>query len=302
MSRHPVENLAVGNPGTRLALRLLMAALLLGAAGCSPLRLLSAVGANGTLQASDVHYTDAASVALDVFAPEDFEQGPPRAVVVFFYGGGWQEGDKANYRFVAAQLTRRGFVAVLPDYRLYPQVRFPTFVDDAAAAVAWTLEHATEYGGDPERVFVMGHSAGAHIGALVHYAEDYLARAGASRRPCGFVGLAGPYDFLPLVSPTLKDVFPEAHRADSQPINFVDGDEGPALLLHGLHDNTVKPRNSASLAESVAQAGGEVELEIYDQRGHAGLLLSLSGSLDFLAPALGDITGFIRRQQCDGDH
>ncbi|MFU8817708.1 MAG: alpha/beta hydrolase family protein, partial [Pseudomonadales bacterium] len=143
-----------------------------------------------------------------------------------------------------------------------------------------------------------GHSAGAHIASLVHYDQRYLERAGASLTACGFVGLAGPYDFLPLVSPTLKDIFPAALRDASQPVNFVDGFEGPALLIHGLQDDIVKPRNSASLAESVRQAGGEAELRIFEDRGHLGVLLGMSQPLRFLAPILDAVSDFVNRQEC----
>ncbi|HKK53107.1 MAG TPA: alpha/beta hydrolase, partial [Myxococcota bacterium] len=248
----------------------------------------------------DIRYGDAERQALDVFTPDEApEDGARRAVIVFFYGGSWQRGSKESYRFVASQLAERGLVVVLPDYRLHPEVHFPAFVHDAADAVAWALEHASEYGGDPERVFVMGHSAGAHLAALVHYDERFLDQAGADRDPCGFIGLSGPYDFLPLVSPNLKKIFPSGSREESQPVRFVDGGEGPALLIHGMQDDTVKPRNSASLAEAVRQAGGQADLRIYDDLGHVATLLSLWEPLDFVAPTLEDVLGFIERIGCE---
>jgi len=278
----------------------LAAAVLLLAAGCSPLRALGGF-ASGPV-AVDVPYGGDGDVALDVFA----HNGPAAAdaalrdVIVFFYGGGWQNGSKEAYRFVGSRLAEQGFVVVLPNYRHYPEEPFPAFVEDAAAAVAWVFEHAGDYGGDPARVFVMGHSAGAHIAALVHFDERYRQRAGASRAPCGFIGLSGPYDFLPLVGDELEAIFPRALRDDSQPINFVNGSEGPVLLVHGLQDNTVKPRNSAKLAEVIRQAGGAAELQIYDGRGHVGVLLSLSRPFAFLAPTLDSVTDFVRRQDCAG--
>jgi acetyl esterase/lipase len=273
------------------------AALLLAAAGCEPLRALSLFEREPS--ARDVPFTTDGMLTLDVYVPAQSDgRGPPWPVVVFFYGGAWQKGAKESYRFVGSQLAGRGFVTVLPDYRLYPDVRFPAFVEDAAAAVSWTFENVSEFGGDPDRVFVMGHSAGAHIASLVHYDERYLQQAGAARAPCGFVGLSGPYDFLPLVSPEFQGIFPAPVRDDSQPVRFVDGTEGPALLVHGVKDDTVEPRNPASLAEAVATAGGEASVELYENRGHVDVLLSLWRPLWFLSPTIDTVTSFVQHQAC----
>jgi acetyl esterase/lipase len=144
----------------------------------------------------------------------------------------------------------------------------------------------------------MGHSAGGEIAALLHYDESYLQLAGAQQRPCGFIGLSGPYDFLPLVGGPLEEIFPMATRASSQPINFVTGDEGPALLIHGYLDNTVKPRNSAKLAERVTAAGGKVQLIIVPKRQHASIVLALARPLSWLAPVADDVSAFIRTHAC----
>ena len=151
-------------------------------------------------------------------------------VVVFLHGGGWVSGSKSQYRFVAEALTSRGYLVIVPAYRLYPATRFPGFVEDAALAIAWTRAHAEEFGGDARRIFVMGHSAGAHIGALLNYDERYLQAVGGDRSwLSGFIGLSGPYDFLPLTDPILQQVFaPETQYPQSQPVNFVDGNESPA--------------------------------------------------------------------------
>ncbi|MFU8817579.1 MAG: alpha/beta hydrolase, partial [Pseudomonadales bacterium] len=154
-----IQLLAVRLAARSMCLALLL--LLLLTAGCSPLKALNAFEREPVV--SDVGYAPGRGVTLDVFAPEESADGPagPRSVIVFFYGGTWQDGAKEDFRFVGSQLAERGFVVVLPDYRLHPQVRFPAFVEDAADAVAWTFEHAAKHGGDPSRVFLMGHSAGA---------------------------------------------------------------------------------------------------------------------------------------------
>jgi acetyl esterase/lipase len=274
---------------------LMGAAVLLAAAGCEPLDALNVFEPAPTV--GDVRFTEDGVLSLDVYAP-DAARAEPLPVVVFFYGGAWQQGSKDAFRFVGSQLAQRGVVAVLPDYRVYPDARFPGFVEDAAAAVSWTFEHAPDFGGDPSRVFVMGHSAGAHIASLVHYDDRYLRGVGALRMPCGFIGLAGPYDFLPLVDPEYQAIFPTPLRAASQPGNFVSGREGPALLVHGMRDDTVEPRNSASLAEAVQQAGGDAELALLEDRGHVDVLLSLAAPLKFLAPTLDAVTDFVVRQDC----
>ena len=270
----------------------------LGITGCSGLKVVNWVTPNAPRAATAVKFA-APDLRLDVYTPDhsQVQHEEPRPVVIFLYGGGWQDGTRSRYKFVASGLTDRGFVVMIPDMRKYPSVSFPAFVEDAAAAVGWAFDNIERFGGDPERVFVLGHSSGAHVAALLNYDERYLA-AHYPRQLCGMVGLAGPYDFLPLVSPTFKQVFPAELRADSQPVNFVDGTEAPALLIHGLRDQTVKPRNSAALNEKIAQAGGESRFILYDDTKHAALVLGLSSSFDFLVPVLADLSQFIDSRSC----
>lgn len=211
-------------------------------------------------------------LSLDVY-PARNATGPA-PVVVFFYGGSWQSGRREYYRFVGEALSARGMVVVIPDYRKAPQFVFPTFMHDAASATAWTIRHAAELGGDPSRVHVMGHSAGGHIAALLGTDARYLARWNVrTRQLAGVIGLAGPYDFLPIVDPSLKHVFgAEADWPDSQPVNFVDGDEPPFLLMHGGSDRRVWPMNSEHLAARLGQQGETVSLRIVARTGHIGLV------------------------------
>src|SRR5262245_57510013 len=159
----------------------------------------------------DVAYGEGLARKLDVYRPS--HAGEARPILVFFHGGGWVAGSKREYRFVAEALTSRGYVAVIPGYRLYPDAAFPGFVEDAAQAIAWVHAHAAEIGGDPARVYVMGHSAGAHIGAMLTYDEHFLKDAGGdSTWLAGFIGLSGPYDFLPLTDPVLETMFGPPER------------------------------------------------------------------------------------------
>jgi acetyl esterase/lipase len=266
-------------------------------AACSPVRLLNAtIPSSGYRRTANLAYGGDPRQQLDVYAPAVVET-TPRPVVVFFYGGSWQHGERANYLFVAEALTSRGFVAVLPDYRTYPQTAFPGFVDDAAAAVRWTRDHAAQYGGDPGQLFVMGHSAGAHLAALLATDPRYLAAESMSKADLrGMIGLAGPYDFLPIRDRTLLDVFPAATRPASQPINFVSGDEPPMFLAAGTADSTVDPGNTDRLAAALRRRGDRVEVRHYDGFGHIRIVSALAAPLRGKSTVLADIAAFIEAQ------
>lgn len=231
---------------------------------------------------------------LDVYAPPDAAHAP---VVVFFYGGAWISGERAWYRYAGEALSRHGLLVVIPDYRKSPQARFPVFMDDAVLAVAWARQHAAEFGGDPRRLFLMGHSAGAHIGALLATDARYLAHVGMKPRElAGFIGLAGPYDFAPFSDDYLLDIFGSDAQAQqaAMPANYVDGDEPPMLLLQGLADTTVWPRNTRSLAAKLQAYGEPVETKFYPGIGHTRIALSLS--FTGWSTALADTLDFIARQ------
>ncbi len=224
---------------------------------------------------ASVQYDPEHALSLDVYRPEN-ARGKV-AVVVFFYGGSWKWGTRQDYRFVGQSLAKAGVLVLMPDYRKAPQVAFPAFVEDGARAVAWAKQHAAEYGGDPSRIFVAGHSAGAHIAAMLGTDGRFLRAVGMQPRDlAGVVGLAGPYDFLPITDPTLKPVFgSESQWPLSQPVNFVDGDESPFLLLQGTADKVVWPRNAQRLATKLRALHEPVEVRMVDGAGHFGLLVGL---------------------------
>lgn len=218
-------------------------------------------------------------------------------VVVFFYGGAWQDGERRDYRFVATSLARAGVVTAVADYRLYPEVRFPTFIEDGAAAVAQMRRMAGSCGGDPTKMFVVGHSAGAHTAAMLAIEPTYLAAVGMARTDLtGAVGLAGPYDFLPIIGEDIKLVFASANDdlRRTQPIARVDGRNAPLLLLHGDTDTTCYPRNSIALAARARAAGGPAWVRTYPGVGHVGLVLGFSGLFRWCSPAFGDTLRFVR--------
>jgi acetyl esterase/lipase len=256
---------------------------------------------------TDIAYGPDPRHKLDVYLP-DTHAGPTgpqdqdgrsssRPVVVFFFGGRWETGDKSEYRFVGAALAGLGYTVVLPNYRLYPEVKMPGFMDDAARATVWAFEHCAELGGDPARFHVMGHSAGAHLAALVTLDRRYLEATG---RPlpaiAGVIGLSGPYDFLPLKEPDLEDMFgPPPLYPKSQPIDFVHADAPPMLLVHGLDDNTVWPKNSINLAAALRSNRVPVTLKLYPKLKHADTVAALSIPARGRAPTLADIDAFVSR-------
>ena len=246
-------------------------------------------------QVSDLSYGPEALQQLDIYLPDEMGEQPP-ATVVFFYGGCWggcKTWPKEYYRFVGEALTAQGFVAVLADYRLHPQVKFPQIISDAGLAVTWVARNIGEYGGDPERIVLMGHSAGAHLAAMLTINENYLP-ADVYGQLSGFVGLAGPYDFLPLTKPYQKAVFgPAPNYPASQPILFVDGSEPPLLLLYGDGDTVVKPHNLENLAAKVRNLDGRVVTRRYANVDHSSIVAALASPLRDDYAIMDDITQFI---------
>ncbi|TCV93963.1 acetyl esterase/lipase [Luteibacter rhizovicinus] len=246
----------------------------------------------GVLQQRNVVFDRTTGLALDVYSPVNAAHAP---VVVFFYGGSWKNGNRAWYRWMGEALAAKGIVAIVPDYRLWPTVRMDEFMRDSAHAVAWARDNAALYGGDPHSLFVMGHSAGGHIAALLATDARWLGEVGMKPRDlAGFIGLAGAYDFLPLDEDDYIDMFGHtaAEQARSQSINFVDGDEPPMLLLQGESDGIVEPSNAISLEGRMREQGEPVDVRMYPGTGHMGLLFSF-GPWTGKSTALPDTLSFI---------
>lgn len=276
---------------------LLGIALLLLIGGCSPLGVLNAtVGSNYHPTANQPYGSDPRQT-LDIYVPTVAK--PNADVVIFLYGGRWQSGSKDDYPFVADGLAQKGFVTVVPNYRLFPQVDWRDFILDAATAYYWVETHIAAYGGNPQRIFIMGHSAGAHLAAMVALDSSLRKKAGSNQAPCGLIGLAGPYDFLPFTDDDVKEVFKSADPLiETQPVFYVDRHALPMLLLTGATDTSVNPNNSDRLAAAVRAAGGQAELIKYPDVSHVSLVLSLARLFRFLAPTLQDTTRFIRETVC----
>ncbi len=239
-------------------------------------------------------YAPGARGSLDIYRPRRPAPGAP--VAVFLYGGTWQSGERGFYRFVAAALAARGVATAIPDYRIWPEARWPDFLSDCAAAVAAVKRSARDWGADPDRLFLIGHSAGAYNAAMLALDPRWLAEVGleARRDLAGVIGLAGPYDFLPLRDETLKTIFgPEETRPQTQPMAHADGASPPMLLLVGGKDTAVRPGNSVRLARAIRAAGGAAAHRIYPNLGHIGILTALLAPLRRRAPVLDDIAAFL---------
>lgn len=280
----------------RIALLLFAALGLAGCAGTGTRLIDVLTPKGGYVETRDIAYGQGARRKLDVYRPAALAADATAPVVVFIYGGSWRDGSKANYRFVADALTARGIVTVIADYRVFPEVSYPDFIDDTAAAAAWTLREIARYGGDPARVFMAGHSAGAYNAAMVAFDPRWLAPYGfAPSRFRGFIGLAGPYNFLPIQDEDVKPVFhwPDT-PTDSQPIAHVSADSIPSLLIAARHDTFVYPTvNTEPMAAKLASVGADVTIDLHDHVNHVTLIGAMARPLRFLAPVEQEFTDFV---------
>lgn len=248
---------------------------------------------------ADVAYGALERQRLDVYSPDAsgkdaVAKAQGRPIIVFWYGGSFDKGRKEQYRFVGAALAEAGYVAVLPDYRLYPEVRFPAFVDDGAAAVAWVVGHAAEIGGDPRNIWLAGHSAGGQIAGLLAYDSERLPRVGVSPGTVrGFIGLSGPYALDPN-NDTLRTIFAAPYGFDDwQPARKVRPGGPPALLMHGEADDVVSVQHARAMAAALESAKVPVTLLTYPGRGHADTAAAFAAPAPKKLPVLAEIERFV---------
>ena len=273
---------------------------LLALAGCSPAGLLNGVSrisgdGDARLALRGAAFGPLARQKLDVWVPAR-RGATPLPVVVFFYGGGWVAGNRADYGFVGRAFAARGFVAIVADYRLVPQVRFPAFVEDGALAVRWARDQVARHGGDPRRISLAGHSAGAYQAAMLaldpHYLRDVGVDPGIVRAAAL---LAAPTDFFPFTEARGRDALGRWPRpAETQPISFARADAPPILLMHGTADTVVRPYNSERLAAKLGRLGARAELRLYPGKDHVDLVKSLSPAFRGATPALADSVAFLK--------
>ena len=161
----------------------------------------------------------------------------------------------------------------------------------------WVADHVHEFGGDPTRIILAGHSAGAYNAMMLGLDAHYLRDAGVNAANVrGVVGISGPYDFLPFDVDATRNAFGQAPDAAlTQPVHFARGDAPPLLLLWGEADTTVGQRNLRGLEAAVRAAGGRVESKTYPGVNHVDIMLALSRPLRGCAPTLSDVVAFAER-------
>lgn len=267
----------------------------LALAGCSLPTAFNTVipkDAGGERAARGIAYGEDPRQQLDVYRPRG--GAGPYPVVVFFYGGNWSSGSRSGYGYVGRALAARGIVAVVPDYRLAPAHRYPAFVEDGAAAVRWAKAHAAQFGGDPQRIVLAGHSAGAYIAAALAVDEKWLGADRAAVK--GLVGIAGPYDFAREDSPATIKAFGVGRAAeDISPIAFAGAGDPPALLLTGAKDRVVNPYISEAFALALTNAAVPAEFRRYEGIGHVEIVTAIARPFRGAAPTLDDMTQFVER-------
>jgi len=241
-----------------------------------------------------IAYGDDARQMLDIYLPKQNAAGTS-AVLIFFHGGAWRDGEREGYGFLGRAFASRGFVTIIADYRKSPKVRFPVFVEDTAAAIAWVNANIATHDGDPKRIFLMGHSAGAHIAMMTALDPQWLAAKNLKPDVIkGVIGLAGPYDFLPLTTESSQIALGQwPDLTETQPITFARADAPPLLLLTGEKDTVVKPRNSKILSEKIQALGGQQQLQIYPDVDHADIIMAVARPFRQKAPVVADVVNFI---------
>lgn len=288
--------------GVRLAAWRVHWILALGMSGCSPTQVLNFTANADRYRVSvDVPYGESPRQVMDVYRDPDLA-GMNHCRIVFTYGGSWESGSKSDYGFVGAALAKLGYTVFIPDYRLYPEVRYPAFVNDLALALTHP-QIATGYGEAP--LVLMGHSAGAMLAGLVSFDHRYLQR---HQLPVdlidAYVAISGPHDyFLPTDNPQWTAIFGEDPDAqiDALTVNHVTEKAPPTLILHGLKDDVVTPKSAQSLARELQRVNVAQTLKLYERTGHRRILAALAPPLGFLAPTLHDIDAFLRDTVC-GKH
>jgi acetyl esterase/lipase len=268
-----------------------------GLTACAPSATLNVLTPRGTHSVTNaVAYGKLPRQKLDIYKPAQAAVAGGYPVVVFFYGGSWNSGERANYAFVGEALASRGVLTFVADYRVYPEVRYPDFLTDSAMALAYGLNQAAALGGNPKRVFVMGHSAGAYNAAMLALDARWLKAAGhAPAELAGFIGLAGPYDFLPMTNVKTQPVFFHPnYPAGSQPGEYVSASAPRSFIGAAKKDSLVDPqRNSVAMAAQLQAAGVTTTLKLYDRVNHVTLAAAFSAPLRWLAPVLDDVVEFI---------
>lgn len=285
----------------RATLRPLLALLLLFAAALpavaqvtifSPFNIADAMD-KGVKKTADIAYADGPRKRLDIYQPEKLSGAAP--VVMFIYGGSWRAGDKFEYEFAGRAFAAAGYVAVIADYRLWPEVKYPDFLEDNAQAIKWIEDNIASYGGDTRRFFLAGHSAGAYNAIMLGLDSSFLREYGVTMQVRAIAGLSGPYNFYPFEYDQVRDTFGGAPSPEgTQPVNLVASDDPPIFLASGTTDPIVRVQNSQVLAEKLRAQGAWVTEKYYEGFGHLEPVLALGAMMRFRVPVLQDMLDFFQ--------
>ncbi len=259
-----------------------------------PFNIPAAMDAGTSKVGNGIAYGDGARNKLDVYAPE--QRGAPAPVVFFIYGGGWSRGERGEYEFAGRALAARGFVTVIADYRLYPEVQYPSFLEDGARALRWVQDNIANYGGDPNRLFLAGHSAGAYNAVMQALDPSFRQEYGVTMPILAVAALSGPYDFYPFEYNEVRDVFGGAPNPQgTQPINLITADAPPMYLVSGTSDPIVRVQNSERFADRLRAQGVWVTTQYYQGFGHMEPVLAMGAMWRWRMPVLDDMVSFFQR-------
>lgn len=244
-------------------------------------------------KSADIPYADGQRKKLDIYRPVNADTSSP--VVMFIYGGSWRAGDKFEYEFAGRALAAAGFVTVIADYRLWPEVKYPEFLEDNAQAMRWIQDNIAGYGGDPKRFFVAGHSAGAYNAVMLGLDSSFRREYDVTMPIRAIAGISGPYNFYPFEYDQVRDTFgPAASPEGTQPINLVTSDAPPILLASGTSDPIVRVQNSEALAAKLREQGVWVTEKYYEGFGHLEPVIALGAMMRFRMPILHDVVEFFQ--------
>jgi acetyl esterase/lipase len=238
-----------------------------------------------------IAYADGDRMKLDIYGPKN--PTGPAPVVMFIYGGSWKQGQRQDYQFVGRALAANGFVVVIPDYRLYPEVTYPTFLEDCANAAKWIQNNIGSYGGDTSRFFIAGHSAGAYNAVMLGLEHAFFDEYGVTMPIKGIAAISGPFDFYPFEYDEVRNVFGKTDNPQgTQPVNLVTSDVPPMLLASGDQDPIVRMQNTDHLARKLKAAGDWVTVRYYQNIGHMEAVFAIGAMWRWRAPVLADMVQF----------
>lgn len=229
-----------------------------------------------------------------------------RPVIFFIHGGGWTTEDKSNTRFYALEWIKRGYTVVSINYRLAPNVSHPIQIEDCAKAFKWVQENIKEYGGNPNEIAIIGHSAGAHLAALLVTGKKWHEKYNIDIKAVKcWIPVSGVYDFnlsenylAPILNSSILAMLGgDVNKTDCSPVSYITGKEPPCLILHGGDDWLVPRSNSIELHSKLVEKGPmDYRLIIvkgywhcnmmlgYDKPGHKPAEI-INGYLDEMLPS-----------------